>query len=123
MLANGFAWLAGQRHDHMASAVVYSRGETTLTIQATKGRREYEVLQGGSVTVAQSHDWIVRADDLAPLGFPVEPKVGDRITETVGGLIRVYEVMRVGGGEHFRDSDPVGTDLRIHSRLVKETAE
>jgi hypothetical protein len=46
------------------------------------------------------------------------PVAGDRIRETVGERVFVYEVLAPGNEPHYRYSDPFRKLLRIHTKYV-----
>jgi len=124
LLQQGAAWLEGVRHRHMTRPVVYQRGALAVTIQATVGRTVFEVSNAqGVVTQVERRDFLVRAEDLVLGGVLVLPAPGDRIRETRGGKVHVYEVMGAGNEKHFRPSDPDGLTLRIHTAEVAEEPE
>ena len=124
LLGQGAAWLDGMRHRHMTRPVVYQRGALAVTIQATVGRTVFEVASAqGVVTQVERRDFLVRAQDLVLGSTVVLPAPGDRIRETRGGKVHVYEVMGAGNEKHFRPSDPDGLTLRIHTAEVAEEPE
>jgi len=115
----GAAWLEGMRHKHVSRPVTYQRGEESITLNATVGRSLFQVVAAdGVVEQVERRDYLVRAADLVLRGAVVVPQVGDRIRETVGAKVEVYEVMGAGQEKHFRKSDPDGLTLRIHTAHV-----
>jgi hypothetical protein len=66
----------------------------------------------------QSHDFLVSADLIVLDGVQSLPEVGDKIT--AGSLI--YEVIRFGTEQHYRQCDPFGHKLRIHTKFVGQVA-
>jgi hypothetical protein len=119
LLQQGAAWLEGMRHKHASRPVTYQRGEQSIALAATVGRSMFQVVAAdGLVEQVERRDYLVRAADLVLGGAVVVPQVGDRIRETVGGKVQVYEVMGAGQEKHFRPSDPDGLTLRIHTAHV-----
>lgn len=121
MLGQGSKWLEDQRHKHLSRPVVYQRGEESIELSATVGRTEFEqVDQSGMVNKIESRDFLVRRSDLILDGAPSLPKAGDRIRETSGNEVFIYEVMSPLGGNEppFRYSDPNRHTLRIHTKHV-----
>lgn len=114
LLADGAAWLSEQRHAHVASGVVYERDGERLEISATVGLTTWEVEESGTLQKVESRDFIVRAADLA-FGLP---RRGDRIRETVGGTVLIYEVLAPAGEDVWRYSDPQRNDVRVHTKHV-----
>lgn len=103
-------------------SVRYRRGpgQVSGTITAIVGETEYEdVDEQGIVISGKSRDYLIAAADLVINDIAVTPQNGDEILETVGSQTFVYEVSRIPGGKHFRPSDPYGTTLRIHVKLMR----
>lgn len=122
LLQRGAAWLAGQMKSHASQTVVYQRGTLSVSLAATIGRTEFEVLTetGGAVRVV-TRDYLLDAADLVLGGAVVTPKAGDRIAETVGDEQHVYEATMVGAEPPWRWSDPHRQRLRIHTQRVQVT--
>jgi len=119
LLGQASAWLEDMRHRHMTRPVTYQRGAQNVTLNATVGRSVFQVVTAdGLVEQVERRDYLIRACDLVLGGAATEPQVGDRIRETVGGKVQVYEVMGAGQEKHFRKSDPDGLTLRIHTAHV-----
>lgn len=119
LLAQGEEWLHDQRHEHMTSAVTYSRGAEEITINATIGKTERDVFDAnGTMMKVMGRDYIVQTADLVLGGEPVEPKRGDQIRETSGSQVHVYEVMSEGNHPAWRHGDRAGKTFRIHTKYV-----
>jgi hypothetical protein len=107
------------RHKHASRPVVYQRGAESVALSATVGRSVFQVVTAdGLVEQVERRDYLVRAADLVFGSVQVEPQVGDRIRETIGARVEVYEVMGAGQEKHFRKSDPDGLTLRVHTAHV-----
>ena len=122
LLKSGSAWLSGQMKAHAASTVTYKRGANSVSIAATKGRSEFEIVGGelADLVRADLSDWIVDADELILASVTVEPQIGDLVEETTGTVKRTYEVMAPAPRTApWRYSDPYHERLRIHSKLIK----
>ena len=124
LIANGAAWLADQRKAHLSKEIAYVTGATTVTVLASIGKTEFEVVGEGSVGGGvmerfESRDFLVATADL--LNAPAR---GDQIRETLGSTVFVFEVMApVQSAPPWRWADAQRTAYRIHTRLVsKETA-
>ncbi len=88
MIADGLAWLDGQRLAHMSRNVLYIADGTPREIAATIARTDFTVEDSdGTQTGGTIVDFIVAADAL-----PLDPKPGDRIM--VGAA--AYEVAQFG---------------------------
>ena len=119
LLQQGSEWLEEQRTRYAASTVQYVRGSRSVEIAATIGRTTFEVDDGYGVLVRhQSRDFLALAADLVLEGELVLPERGDRIRETQGQQVFVYEVMAPGKEPCWRYSDPYRKTLRIHTQQI-----
>jgi len=119
MLEQGASWLDDQRHQHMTRSVSYTRGASTVAVQATIGRTEFEQAdEYGIVHKTESRDYLIRTADLVLEGQATLPKRGDLIRETDGTTTVVYEVLSPGDEPVFRYSDPYRKALRIHTKHI-----
>ena len=119
MLEHGASWLDDQRHQHMTRSVSYARASSTVEVQATIGRTEFEQAdEFGIVTKTESRDYLIRTADLVLDGQPTLPKRGDQIREADGDTTFVYEVLSPGDESVFRYSDPYRKALRIHTKHI-----
>ncbi len=115
LIANGASWLADQRKAHLSKEIDYVTGATTITVLATIGKTEFEVVgEGGVLERTESRDFLVATADLTSA-----PARGDQIRETVGSTVFVFEVMApVQSAPPWRWADSQRTAYRIHTRLV-----
>jgi len=119
LLAQSSAWLEAKRHALRTVTVTYVRGAATVVLPATIGRTVFEQQgQYGVLERTESRDFLVRAEDLVLEGIVTLPERGDRVRETDGGKVFVYEVMAPGQEPHFGYSDPYRRTLRIHTKQV-----
>jgi len=119
LLAEAEGWLESQRVAHMSRAVTYSRGGRNAAVQATIGRKDYDLDNGYGVLVRfVSVDVLIRASELVLDGMEITPEPGDRIRETRNGRQYTYEVMALGEGPCYDLSD--AETLRIHTKRVQE---
>ena len=89
MLEQCARWLDDQRHQHMTRSVSYTRGSSTIEVQATIGRTEFEQADDfGIVHKVESRDYLIRTADLVLDGQPTLPKRGDQIRETDGSTTK-----------------------------------
>ena len=124
VLQQGLDWLEGQRREHMARTVTYRRGADSVDVLATVGETVFRLTEdyGAQVRVVR-RDYLIAADDLVLSGQRVLPEAGDRIEESDGDQVFIYEVMGPGGGEpDWRYSDPYRRTLRIHTKHVATEA-
>lgn len=118
-LDRGAAFLDDQRHRHMSRAVVYRRGAEEKEVQATIGRTEFEQADdAGLIHRMESRDFLIRAADLDLGSGPTLPRAGDRVRETAGTQVFVYEVNAPGAQPPFRYSDPYRRVLRVHTKHI-----
>ena len=71
-----------------------------------------------SIHKIESRDFLILTADLVLAGAATLPQRGDRIKETSGDKVYVYEVLAPGKEPHYRFSDPYRKTLRIHSKQV-----
>ena len=123
LLEKASNWLEDRRTRYAASPVEYVRGAQSAELPATVGKTTFEVDDGYGVLVRyESRDFLVQAADLVLDAAPVLPQRGDRIRETQGQQVFVYEVTAPGKEPCWRYSDPYRQTLRIHSKQVETEA-
>ncbi len=119
LLEQGAAWLQEQRTRHLSRTVSYLRGGDSVDLPATIGQTTFEQAdEYGVIHRTQSRDYLISAADLVLAGKLELPKPGDRIRETDGDQIFLYEVMAPGGEPPWRYSDAHRRTLRIHTKFV-----
>ncbi|HPD28572.1 MAG TPA: hypothetical protein PLL20_01150 [Phycisphaerae bacterium] len=119
LLEQGSAWLDDQRTRHMTRSVEYRRGADAVALSATVGRTVFEQAdEYGIVHRTESRDYLVLTTDLVLAGMQTVPRAGDRVRETDGDQVFVYEVMAPGAEPPYRYSDPYRRTLRIHTKHV-----
>ena len=119
LLERANAWLEAKRTEYASRAVVYQRVLATAEVQATIGRTLFEVDNGyGVLEKIESRDFLILTKDLVLDDDRTLPVSGDRIRETDGDQVFVYEVMAPGKEPAFRYSDPYRHTLRIHTKHV-----
>ena len=119
LLEQGASLLDTQRHAYMARPVVYQRGAAQVELNATIGRTEFEQAdEAGLIHRIESRDFLVRTAHLDLGEGPALPKAGDRVRETVGTRLFIYEVNAPGGQPPWRYSDPYRKALRIHTKHI-----
>ena len=123
LLEQAATWLDDQRVQHMSRTVVYCRGDDSVAVQATIGTTIFEVDNGaGVLEKTESRDFLISTAELVLAGEETLPLRGDRIQETNGTQVFVYEVMAPGREPHWRYSDPYRKTLRIHTKHVDTEA-
>ena len=119
LLEQGSAWLDQQRTQYMSRSVTYCRDETCVEVQATIGKWTFEIDDGtGILERIESRDFLILAAALVLAGEVTLPQRGDRIKETSGDKVYIYEVLAPGREDCWRYSDPYRKTLRIHTKQV-----
>jgi hypothetical protein len=115
------AWLEGQRTKFMTQSVAYQRGGDSVEVLATIGKTAFQIDDGaGALLRFESRDYLILASDLVISGNPIIPKRGDRIRETAGNQVFVYEVVGPGDEPCWRWSDGYRRTMRIHTLFDME---
>ena len=123
LLRKASDWLEEQRTRHAASTVEYVRGSRSAEIPASIGKTTFEVGDGYGVLVRhESRDFLVLAADLVLDSVTTVPERGDRVRETHGRQVFVYEVTAPGKEPCWRYSDAYRKALRIHTTQVDTEA-
>lgn len=119
LLEQGAAWLQEQRARHLSRTVTYLRGGDSVDLPATIGSTTFEQAdEYGVIHRTESRDYLIAAADLVLADKLELPRPGDRIRETDGDQIFLYEVMAPGGEPPWRYSDAYRRTLRIHTKFV-----
>src|SRR5262245_13604145 len=120
LLQTGLSWLSDQLKEHASREVVYVRGSDQVSVRATLGRTLLKLDDGyGGVRMEwTARDFLMPAADLVRAGPPVLPQRGDKIRETVGSQVFVFEVLAPGKEPPWRWSDPFRKTLRIHTKQI-----
>jgi hypothetical protein len=120
LLKHGSDWLADKLKEHASRTVVYQRGLDEVEVPAAIGRTLLKLDDGyGGVRMEWTdRDFLIHAADLVLAGTPTLPERGDRIRETQGSTVYVFEVMAPGGEPPWRWSDVFRKLLRIHAKQV-----
>ena len=120
MIAAGVTWFEQQRREHLAVTVDYLPlgALEAVSVRATIGGSRFEAVDAsGQVMRFETRDFLIAVEDYA-----AAPVRGDQITETQGGVERIYEVTIPGGGQNpWLWADRSQRVRRIHTSLVEET--
>ena len=109
-------WLAAKTQSAAGRSVVYARPGVRLSINSTRMSEDEQAIDAtGAMVIVRQHSFVIIAADLAGL----EPRSGDRITETVAGAVMTWEVMPHAGSPCWKWEDDGGLMLRV---FVKEVA-
>ena len=119
MLKDGSDWLEEKRTERASRTVTYHRGLFEVEVQASIGKTIFEVDDGtGVLEKVESRDFLILAEDLVLNTVRTLPQRGDRIRETDGETVYVYEVLAPGKKPHYRFSDLNRKTLRIHTKQI-----
>jgi hypothetical protein len=111
---NAASWLLEQLQPEAGLTVSYTQGELVVSLTAIPSEVRTKTGEvNGLFTWHVGMDWLVLASDLG-----VEPRKGDRISATIGGESRVYELQPVGDEACFGPHDATGRSLVLHSKRV-----
>jgi hypothetical protein len=119
LLQKSSQWLEQKRTQYASHVVIYVRGVLSAQPLATVGKTLFEVDDGYGVLLRhESRDFLILAADLILDSQVVLPQRGDRIKETQGSVVYVYEVTAPGKEPVWRYSDPYRQTLRIHTKQI-----
>lgn len=112
------SWLPGMVQAAAGESITYTRGAVSITLTAVLGRTVYASNEeGGGRIIWGDGDFLILAADLATFGTP---RLGDRISVTLGGETAAFEVQDPATGEPpWRWSDPQQTQYRVHCKWKK----
>lgn len=121
MIGSGAAWLAGQLQASASVEITYTRGGTSLMVDATPGVTDWTSMIDNSITASwTSRDYILPLSDLDTLS-PSLPARGDTIVEVGDDAVtRTYEVLAPQGQQCFRLMGSTRNLVRIHTKLISE---
>jgi len=120
-MRRGAEWLAARLKASASRPVVYSRGERSVTVQATAGPKPLRVSGDPGTRVRWDNgDYTIAAADIDFGDGPEVPLKGDTVSETLGGVAYVFRVSALPGEECWRWADGYGILRRIHTKQVSE---
>ena len=99
--------------------VTYARGSDTVSITAEVVLASYEATgPTGGQTRAQPRGYLVTVADLILSGSSITPRSGDKIRETILGIVEEFEVMPLGDRPCHEDADAGRTKWLVHTKYV-----
>lgn len=126
LLDVGASWLAEKMEAHASSPVTYVRGSDTCITNASFAKTQFAITdQDGMLHDIDSHDFIVRTENLLFGTTPFLPIEGDLVIVPKGPNVQErYVVSRYGHaqdstGQPYRPCDSYGYQIRIHTRRDK----
>lgn len=120
-LSDSVSWLNNTLQESAGVSVTYTTpAGVSLSLTPWLGRTLFASnLQSAARVEWGELDFLIPVADLTSGGTAFEPAIGHRITLTIGGSSKVFEVMRPSTGEPaWRYSDPGQTVYRIHVKRV-----
>ena len=113
LLNIGLSTLSSKLKTHASATVTYQRGEDSVQVSATRGRTAYTVHDESGVEVGSGVvDFLIAAEDLVIDDAVITPKIGDKIVASDA----TFTVLALPGDGCWRNSDPFGINLRIHTK-------
>ena len=98
-------------------SVTYVRGASETELTAEVQLQDYEISgDGGMATVVQSRDYLLTASELS--FTPDDPRVGDQIKETIGGVVKLFEVMPIGQRPCWQWADTSQRKVLVHTKYA-----
>ena len=99
-------------------SVTYFRGSAEIALtEVVPGSKVFRFTdEHGTTKHIQTSDFLVEAAQLQISGTAIEPRIGDRIRQTVGSHTITFLVSSINNEPCFRPSDRQGqTQFRIHT--------
>lgn len=123
LLNDASAWLNGMLGKAAGLSVTYRRGAVVIELLESEGsiwigdNGFREERNGGPKVVTGERTYLILASAISD-DFG-EPEEGDRITETIGGVVFVFEIAPGNNGEPAaRWSDAERTVWRVNTKAV-----
>ena len=90
-----------------------------VSLKAIVGKSQHAIDEGEwGVITKQTVDFIVEASTLIINSAVTKPIKGDRIEQTIGDELYIYEVFSPSGNDFYTCSDPEHKWIRVHTQLV-----
>ncbi len=100
--------------------VVYHRGADKVAITAVKGQTQVDTFDDHDRPFrVRYQDFLIDPGELLISGQPIKPKRGDKIKQTVGVDVHVFEVTSGPDNEVWRYSDTFAGRIRVHTEYLK----
>lgn len=98
---------------------IHRNTASTTGVTAEAVIRDYEIdEQEGFAATIQSRDFVIDVSDYRIEATAVQPRSGDRIKETIGGVVHVFEVMPLGSRPCVEWIGNSKAQWLIHTKLV-----
>lgn len=92
---------------------------STTGITAEAIQRDYEIFDmEGFQTTAHLRDYVIDVGDYVLSGSAVTPQIGDRIKETISGVVHVFEVVPLGRKPCYEWAGMKKPQWLVHTKLA-----
>lgn len=121
LMQRGMAMLNRVMGQTAGVAITYARALESVAITVESGGAwvglsdDRSVRNEGTRVEFSDRDYLVTVEAIAELG---EPQEGDRITETINGVVCLFEVRPTDVGPAWEWSNAERTRYRIHTKQV-----
>lgn len=118
LMQRSATWISDRMQAVAGRTITYIRGPaTSVTAVGVPVEERYKTVgDDGCLTWFHSTDWCIAAADLDEL----TPRPGDRISETLNGDERVYEVLPISDAEPcFKPTDTSGIRVTVHTKRIQ----
>lgn len=117
-ITNAAAWLSARLADSAGDTITITRGETSVSVTATR-RRAFQRIQDaeGLTQVVVADDFLVTVAELATAGL--DPRPGDRIQATVGGVAVKWQLADQDDRPAVEWWDQAKTMLVLHTKRIE----
>ncbi len=119
LLATGMAWLNEQLNSQGSSAVTYTRGAASVSLNATLGRHVPRSLGGLPDNEVDTFltTMTFEAADLVLSSALTLPQRGDTVSYTANGVAFTFDVLPIDGERMWKESDAFGLRIEINLKL------
>lgn len=101
------------------AAVTYHRADNSVAITAERSSHDHEIINAeGMETVARSWGFLITSADLVIAAATITPRPGDRIKETISGVVHTFTVERLETRDCYEWADLQKTQVIVHTRLT-----
>ena len=113
-------WLGGKLQTAAGRAVTYRQGSRYVSLTGVPYEQTGQVVdETGMLTTLTWMEWTLVADELVLNSEAVNPRSGDRITETLNGDANTWEVLPVAGKKEWDWCDTSGLLIKVRTKRVE----
>ena len=116
--ADAIAAGLGSVRDVAGVSIIYARGSNQISLTAVPARSLLQSTDVESLVQVQftTRDYVIVAAELVIDSELTLPRKGDRITETIGGQNKTFEVLKTDGDRFFSYCDDARSRIRVHTK-------